>query len=300
MNLPGQDAVQTDSAAISVREGALPENVSVYLAGGYLDGKAAPMPTAIPQGGRDRFDGWYAAGGIEAQAGDNAVIGFGLSYTRANGDTAVQGQHVLGRLYQGTLYGKVASPSGVYLDTQVGAGLYRADTSRTANVAGTAFALRSRDNTLALSAEVGAGTNLDTGSIKVGPRVAIRTSYIGFTPTAETGGGPALRTDKNDLVSVQGRAGLQLSGGTTIRPYASAYYVHDFKDQPGVFGANFAGGIGPSALFALPGQDQNWGEASAGLAVDAGRVTVSVSADSTFWRSDVRNQAYRGSIKMRF
>ena len=52
-------------------------------------------------------------------------------------------------------------------------------------------------------------------------------------------------------------------------------------------------------MFALPGQDQNWGEASAGLAVDAGRVTVSVSAvfagavfefeDDRFDYGEVRN-----------
>ncbi|SEM76484.1 hypothetical protein SAMN05192583_1149 [Sphingomonas gellani] len=71
-------------------------------------------------------------------------------------------------------------------------------------------------------------------------------------------------------------------------------------DSLGSFGANFVGGIGPSALFALPDQDKNWGEASLGLSVDTGRVTLSASADTTFARDDVRNQAYRGSVKMRF
>lgn len=298
--LPTQTATMSDSAAISVRENALPENVSVYVAGGYLDASAAPMPTAIPQGGRDHFDGWYAAGGIEAQAGDNAVIGFGLSYTRADGSTAVQGQRVVGELYQGTLYGKTESPSGLYLDTQASAGLFRADTRRTVNFVGSTYTLRARDNALALSGEVGAGANYNAGSLKIGPRVAVRTSYIGFTPTAETGGPAALRTDRANVVSVQGRAGLQLSGGTTIRPYAAAYYVHDFKNQPGSFGANFAGGIGPSALFALPGQDKNWAEASAGLAADVGNLTVSISADTTIERNDVRNQAYRAGLKLSF
>jgi hypothetical protein len=67
-----------------------------------------------------------------------------------------------------------------------------------------------------------------------------------------------------------------------------------------VFGANFAGGIGPSALFALPGQDKNWGEASLGVSYVAGRVQLSLGADTTFERRDVENQSYRGTIKIAF
>ncbi len=45
----------------------LPEGVSAYLAGGYLDGSSRPLPNLIT-GKKDDLSGWYVAGGIEAFA----------------------------------------------------------------------------------------------------------------------------------------------------------------------------------------------------------------------------------------
>jgi uncharacterized protein YhjY with autotransporter beta-barrel domain len=101
--------------------------------------------------------------------------------------------------------------------------------------------------------------------------------------------------------STQGRLGLTLGGGKSkVRPYLTGYYVHDFDNQPASFGANFVGGVGPAAQFALTGRDKNWWEASGGLAVDMKNVTLSVGVDTTIDRSDVKNQSYRGSITFRF
>jgi subtilase-type serine protease len=148
--------------------------------------------------------------------------------------------------------------------------------------------------------EVGLGKAFDLSMLKVGPRVSIRASHIGFGKSIENGGGPALFVDRDSFDSLQGRAGLTLSGGASIRPYAAANFVHDFQSTPGVFGANFVGGIGPNALFALAGQDKNWGEISAGLTLVGDRVDVSIGADTTVERNDVSNQSYKGSITLRF
>ena len=56
----------------------------------------------------------------------------------------------------------------------------------------------------------------------------------------------------------------------------------------------------PEAITVLAGTISLTLQSSAGVAVDTGQLTLSVGADSTFWRSDVRNQAYRGSIRMHF
>jgi hypothetical protein len=40
----------------NVSTGKVPEDVSVFFAGGYLNGNSAPMATAIPAGGRDTFE----------------------------------------------------------------------------------------------------------------------------------------------------------------------------------------------------------------------------------------------------
>jgi hypothetical protein len=101
-------------------------------------------------------------------------------------------------------------------------------------------------------------------------------------------------------LAIRRRAGLVLGGGTTIKPFLSAYYVHEFLNTPGAFGANFVGGVGPNALFALAGRDKDWGEVSGGLSVDTGQVTLSASAETTIGRDDVTYQSYRGSIKFHF
>jgi uncharacterized protein YhjY with autotransporter beta-barrel domain len=85
-----------------------------------------------------------------------------------------------------------------------------------------------------------------------------------------------------------------------VKPYVAAYYVHDFAKQPGFVAANFTGAIGPSALFAVAGQDKDWAEVSAGLAYKTGDVELSVGADTTVDRTDVSNQSYHGTVKVSF
>ena len=281
-----------------VREGQLPDTMSGFIAGGYLDGSSLQMAGVGPVGGRDRFDGYYLAGGIEAAINDTAAIGFALSYTDIKGRTTFGGQTADGELIQGTLYGK-SMLGGFTLDAQVSAGVLKTNTSRTVAIVANNFTLRGKDDALAFSSEVGLG-KMFGDTIQFGPRIAMRASHIGFSRTAETGGGPALAIDRDAYQSLQGRAGLVLRGGTSIRPYASATYVHDFLERPASFGANFVGGIGPNAAFALVGNDRHWGEISGGIAIDTGNITFSVGADTTIERKDVENQSYRGSIKVRF
>lgn len=296
---PGAQVMASDSAQTVVRPGVLPEAVNAFVAGGYLDGSSRAQPSLVPASGRNQFDGWYAAAGIEAETSENSALGFGFSYTDANGDT-MSGQRAVGKLYLMTLYGKVESSAGLFLDTQVSAGIYQAETRRNVNFLGTNYDLRARDNTLAISTEVGVGKKLALGTLSVAPRIAARASQIEYTPTAERGGPVALVYDRQTVTSVQGRAGLVLSGGMRVKPYVSAYYVHEFRDQPGFFGANFAGGVGPSAIFALPGYDRDWAEVAGGISVGSERVSLSLSADTTFERTDVRNQSYRATASIRF
>ena len=298
-DLPMTQATASDTTSTTVREGVLPENVNVFIAGGYVDGDSRSLRDANPAGGRDDFDGFYVVSGIEAKVSDTGVLGFGFGYSKLDGTTGGVGQSARGELFQGTLFGKLQGPSGQVLDAQVSGGVFQAYTRRTVALATLASTLRSRDNALAVSAEVGVAQMFDLGGLQVGPRIAARVNHIGFTPTVETGGDGALRFDRYNLNSAQGRAGVQVAGGDVIKPFASAYYVHDFKDQPGVFTANFIGGTAPAG-FRLSSQDQDWAELAAGLSYATERVELSVSADTTVARKDVRNQAYRGAIKFKF
>ena len=81
---------------------------------------------------------------------------------------------------------------------------------------------------------------------------------------------------------------------------ASLNYVHEFEDNPNSFGANFVGGAGAVAPFALADPDKNWGEVGVGLRYNMGNVSFDLSADTTIGRSDVSSQVYSGAISFRF
>ncbi len=294
--------VRSDSDAVTVQQGRLPDDTSAFLAGGYLDGDSRPMATNPAIAGRDQFDGFYLAGGIEKALGDGGVIGFSLSYTDVKGDTAVPGQQASGNLYQGTLYGKTALAGGLELSTQISAGVFDSKTSRIVDLVGTPFTLTGKDASLVVTGEVALAKNFDLGAVEFGPRVAARASHIGFSKYNETGGGPALTVDRSSFNSVQGRAGLALSGkrGSAFQPHLSADYVHEFQDTPASFGATFVGGPGPNAIFGLAGTDKDWFEVGGGVTFTTGNVDLSIGADTTIGRKDVSNQSYRGSVTFHF
>lgn len=298
----GQPNSRTSNDAVTVQQGKLPEDTSAFLAGGYLDGDSRPMTTVPGIAGRDQFDGFYIAGGIEKALGDGGILGFALSYTDAKGNTAVAGQKASGKLYQGTLYGKATLGGGVELSTQFSAGLFDSETTRVVDLVGTPFTLKGQDNSLVVTGEVMLSKGFDLGAVEFGPRVGLRASHIGFSRFSETGGGPALTVDRSNISSVQGRAGLALSGkrGSGFQPHLSADYVHEFKDAPASFGATFVGGPGPNAIFGLAGTDTDWFEVGGGITFTTGNVDLTIGADTTIGRKDVSNQSYRGSVTFRF
>jgi len=293
-------AAGQDSAAETGRaEGKLPETMSGFLAGGYIDGDSLPMATALPNGGRDQFNGWYIAGGLESELGDSAIIGLALSYTDLDGTTSAGAGSVKGTFTAGSLYWK-SNWGRIYFDGQVTAGSYTAKTRRPGNLPGTPYTLTSNTSTLAVSTETNVGAMYGSG-MQFGPKAGIRWSRFFYDKGAEVGGPTAMVFNRVDVESVQGRAGFVLEGSGTLRPSASATYVHDFTNHPIEFSGTFVGAL-PSILqnFALAGQDKDWAELSAGLTYTSGRFAVSVSADTTIARDDVRNQAYRASVELKF
>src|SRR5690606_31053431 len=137
--------------------------------------------------------------------------------------------------------------------------------------------------------------------VRVTPRVATRMSHIGFSRTREEGGPTALVIDREPLQSVQGRAGITFAGtGSKFRPTLNGSYVYEFADRPSTFGANFVGGIGSNALFALNGTDRDYFEVGGGLTITAGTVDLSVAAETTLGRQDYNGQSYRASLSFKF
>lgn len=291
--------VATDAAAAPViAENALPDDTSAFLAGGYINGHSLGAPTAIPYA-RDEFDGWFIAGGIEKAFAANGAAGFAFSYTDMTGQPGYPTRSVKGNLFQVTFYAVNRFDNGLQLDGQMSAGSYSVDTSRTVSAGTSSYKLDASSHPFTFSAEAGLSRAYGGSMFEITPRIAARYAHIGFTNMAETGGGPALQYRLGSYDSLQGRAGLSLAGKGKISPFLNATYVHDFKDKPAAFGANFVGGIGPNALFALPGSDQNWAELAVGISTK-GPVSLSVSAETTAWREDVSYQSYRAALTIKF
>ena len=105
--------------------------MNAYLAGGYTQGKLAPMPGAVG-GTRSNYDGYYIAAGIEKDFGSGAGAGISASYTQLDSDP-VFSQEAKGRLYQATIYGRTAT-KGFAFDGQLSGGWFDISTQRVVTV----------------------------------------------------------------------------------------------------------------------------------------------------------------------
>ena len=265
-----------------------------------INPSSATMPTALPVTGRDKFDGYFIAAGVEKEAGSHGVVGISFSYSDIGATPAYVSHAAKSQLYEGTLYGKIVTDGGFVADAMLSAGSFNSQTVRNVSLVGTNYRLTSNDRSLIVAGEVIFGQNFNLGALKFGPRVGVRATSIMFDDINEQGGPPALTYDRDSYDSIQTRAGFHLSGGKVIKPYLSAYEVHELGDEPGLIAANFTGAVGPTALFAVAGQDKDWAEISGGLSYSTGKVELSIGADSTIWRTDVANQSYHGTVKFNF
>lgn len=291
------DAAQGRTTISDVR---LPQNVSAFIAGGYLNGDAAPLPSAIATG-RDELDGWFAAIGGEVSPTPGTVVGASLAYSNTDGNAAF-GQRADGELYQGAIYGAYTSAGGIMVSGQLSAGVFESDTSRDILLGASPSSLQQGDSSMAVGVEANVGKDFGKpDGLVFTPNVGLRYEFLGFDRSKERGGDGALAFNRDSYESLQGRAGLALGGSLgAIKPRVTATYVHDFLDQPETFGANFVGGIGPDARFALPTTDGDWGEIGAAVRFGSGNVSVDIAADTTIERSDLDYQTYRATLNIQF
>ena len=303
MGMSGLSSVDTMAAAAGAPErtvdGALPDDMSAFIAGGYINGDSDGAPTATPYA-KDDFDGYYVAAGFEKAVGTNGFVGFAGSWTKMNGKPGYPVRDVKGDLFQVSAYGATRWSNGVGLDAQFSAGTFDLNMSRTVSSGDMSWDLEGKDQPFTYSGEVGVSAELMAGSMfAVTPRIAMRYANIDFGRYVETGGGPALQYEMQDYESLQARASLRVEGKGSIKPHLIGTFVHDFEDKPVAFGANFVGGVGSNAQFALPTDDQTWGEIGAGLST-SGDISIGVSVETTVGRSDINYQSYRGSVSVKF
>ena len=292
----GQDSEETvlDSTSLN-------SDFAVYLGGGYLNGKASPMPTALTVGRKEVFDGFFVVGGVEYLPREGMVLGISGSYSDADANT-VLGQTSQGRLIEGSVYGAITTTNGLVVDGRVSAGSFTAETARTVAIGTGLFNLGTDDDSLSITAELGLSAPFETKTIVFTPRVAAQYQYIGFDDVRETGGGPALDIEREKFDSLQIRVGASASAKRTavFRPYIYADYVYDVLDGDAFFGANFAGSGTGRFPFALRADDDSWAEAGVGLTISQPTFDFTASIDTTVGRQDFQAQQYSLSALFRF
>ncbi|WBO24040.1 autotransporter domain-containing protein [Sphingomonas abietis] len=277
----------------------LPEGVSAYVAGGYLDGSSRPLPNLL-SGKKDDLSGWYVAGGLEKQIDDKMTAGMSASYSHGKGD-ALAGESARSNMFQLAAYGSYSFGGGAFINTSVSGGLLQVKTRRQFSLGDATAKLHNEENAPIVSGEIALGYDLKMSGLKFTPIASIRASHLEFEGGQESGGLGSLTYAKRNFNSIQARAGGQISFDSgNIRPHIDAAYVHDFRKNGADIFAHFTGADVPNADFGSFGRDRNWGEAGGGLTVVGPTVDIGVSADTVFKRQDLSYQIYRGSVTFHF
>jgi len=301
-------SVLNDAAASAndteVRSGGVNEDMAVYLAGGFVNGDGGSMPLRNPGAGadgEDEFDGFFIAGGVEYYLDESSFIGISAYYSDVDATVAL-GNTAQSKAIMGSIYGRSKTFADLVLDARITLGTYNVETLRNVALGAQAFSLTTDDDSMVFASEVGLSKELDVLDAIIAPGIRGRAAKINFSNVNEQGGGPALTINRPDYNSIQGLAGVEFKSkpGKKLQLRASMHYVHEFMDNPNSFGANFVGGNGLAAPFALVDPDRNWGEVGVGLRYNMGNVSFDLSADTTVGRSDVSSQVYSGAISFRF
>lgn len=281
----------------------LNSNFALFFTGGLLDGQGTAMPSALSNASDD-IDGYFFAGGIEYLPNDNSVFGVSISYSDVDGVVGAQtaAQTTTGELIHGSLYGAVKTSGGLIIDGQIGLGSYETSSTRNVVVGPNAFTLNSEDTSFVFTAEAGASKVIPMGTIDFTPRVALNYATISFDDVAETGGQAALQIQRDTFNSFQARGGasLNFNRDQIVRPWVRADFVHDFANRDNSFGANFVGGSGSFAPFAIAADDSDWIETAIGIDLELGGMVFGFSAETTIGRGDFDNQSYQGSVTFKF
>jgi len=290
-------ALQDGGAETETTEANLPENLGIFLSGGYISGDVAALPGfATPR----EMDGYYIAGGVEYFPSENTMLGLAGYYTALDADTPL-GQAVGSDTYAASVYLRHKTDAGLAVDGQVSVGSLGLDTTRQVQLLGAAQTLTSSSDDTLVAGALGISYDVKTAIGTISPGLEARYASIDLSDVREDGGTLGLAIDRRKYESSQLRFGFDFAKrGKVVGLVANAQLVWEFADGPSLLGANFAQGTGPNANFALISAAQTWGEVGVAATVGKGPLQFSAGFDTTIGRTDADAQVFRGSATYRF
>lgn len=293
----GSDLMALQGEDTTLTEANLPENVGIFLSGGYVTGDIGDLPGFAQR--RD-MTGLFVAGGIEFYPGERTMVGLSGYYNSLEAKTPL-GQRVDSDTLAASLYMRHKFDGGPVIDGQFSMGSIGFDTRRAVQFLGTTQNLTSSTDDLLVSGAVGISYDLESSFGTISPGIEARYASVSLGTVTETGGNLGLTVAREKFTSTQGRAGFDYEKkGQMVALNAHAQVVWEFERGPQLLAANFAQGIGPNANFVLDSADHTWGEVGVTATFGTGPLQLSAGFDTTIGRENADAQVVRGTATWRF
>jgi hypothetical protein len=290
-------ALQGGAEETEMREANLPDNVAIFLSGGFVRGDVDSLPGFTQD---TETEGHYVSGGVEFYPGENTMLGLSGYIGSLDADTPL-GQQVESDTYAVSLYGRHKFAGGAVLDAQVAMGSMGFDTTRTVDFVGGPQTLTSSSDDLLVSGAIALSYDLETGIGTFSPGIEGRYASVDLGVVRENGGNTALTIARESFTSTQIRTGFDYEKQTEmVRINANAQVAWELDDGPQLLAANFAQGVGPNANFVLDQADETWVELGVSATVGDGPFQIGVGFDTTIGRDSANARVVSGTATYRF
>ena len=295
----GMDAMAFQSGAeeTEMSDAALPEDVAIFLSGGFVRGDVDSLPGFAQE---TQIEGLFVSGGVEFYPREETMLGLAGYFNSLDADTPL-GQQVDSETYAFSLYVRHKFTDGPVVDGQFSMGGMGFDTTRTVQLLGTSQTLTSSTDDLLVSGMLGLSHDLETGIGTISPGIEGRYASVDLGEVREDGGITALAIERDSFTSAQARFGFDYSKHSKmVQINAKTQLVWEFQDGPQLLAANFASGIGPNANFVLDTADHTWVEMGMSANVGNGPFQMGLGFETSIGRDSAEARVFRASATYRF
>ena len=295
----GMDAMAYQSGAeeTEMSDATLPEDVAIFLSGGFVRGDVDSLPGFAQE---TQIEGLFVSGGVEFYPREETMLGLAGYFNSLDADTPL-GQQVDSETYAFSFYVRHKFTDGPVVDGQFSMGSMGFDTNRTVQLLGTSQTLTSSTDDLLVSGMLGLSHDLETGIGTISPGIEGRYASVDLGEVREEGGITALAIERDSFTSAQARFGFDYSKHSKmVQINAKTQLVREFRDGPQLLAANFASGIGPNANFVLDTADHTWVEMGMSANVGNGPFQMGLGFETSIGRDSAEARVFRASATYRF
>jgi subtilase-type serine protease len=295
----GMDAMAFQSGAeeTEMSDATLPEDVAIFLSGGFVRGDVDSLPGFAQE---TQIEGLFVSGGVEFYPREETMLGLAGYFNSLDADTPL-GQQVDSETYAFSFYVRHKFTDGPVVDGQFSMGGMGFDTTRTVQLLGTSQTLTSSTDDLLVSGMLGLSHDLETGIGTISPGIEGRYASVDLGEVREDGGITALAIERVSFTSAQARFGFDYSKHSKmVQINAKTQLVWEFQDGPQLLAANFASGIGPNANFVLDTADHTWVEMGMSANVGNGPFQMGLGFETSIGRDSAEARVFRASATYRF